>query len=470
MKSIANQAIKIIFISTLSFLLCVCCTQTSTPAPQITVDVSQVLTDISHNPIGINLNFLLDNETVAKASRNLNLGSLRYPIGEIADYYLFDRNLPTQPKISIQDSSLWFSNFTNPDGTWKNLFNFDQFVSVCRSLNTEPFVVIGIDSLAYRGNSPHAQLEEVLQAAVDWVEYANLIKGYNIKYWEIGNENDLAHDSVKWTAETYAHTVVKFSQAMKQVDPKIEIGVNGMTGSAWWNKVMPIVKNDVDFLVTHQYSSMGNYQQWKSNNWNYTSNLETAQQAIATYNPELELNVTEVSSFNPGVPQANNIWKMLHNFEMLGNLLCFDKVSYFHFWISRWFTNNPYLIDASLFNNNYQLMPMGYPLKIWSSFLKQQMVFSTKQVGKIRSWASYDPTDASLNIFLLNKDEGERALSIELKNYNAIMNAQTWVLSGETPYTTKPIWNQVDTSPQPKKSSINLKLQPLSITVIAIEQ
>ena len=470
MKSIANQAIKIILLFTLTCLLCVCCTQTSMPTPQITVDVSRVLTDISHNPIGINLNFLIDNETVTKASKNLNLGSLRYPIGEIADYYLFDRDRPTQPKISIQDSSLWFSNFTHPDGTWKNFLNFDQFVSVCRSLNTEPFVVIGIDALAYRGSSPHAQLEEVLQAAIDWVEYANIIKGYNIKYWEIGNENDLAHDSVKWTAADYANTVVKFSQAMKQIDPGIEIGVNGMTGSAWWDKVMPIVRNDVDFLVTHQYSSMQNYQQWKSNNWNYTSNVETAQQAIATYNPELKLNVTEISSFNPAISQANNIWKMLHNFEILGNLLCFDKVSYFHFWISRWFTNNPYLIDASLFNNNYELMPMGYPLKIWSSFLKRQMVFSTKQVGSIRSWASYDPTDASLNLFLLNKDKQDRQLNIELQGYDAITNTQAWVLSGETPYTTKPIWNRVRTLHQPKESSINLKLQPLSITVIAIEQ
>lgn len=201
-------------------------------------------------------------------------------MGEIADYYLFDRNHPTKPQVSIQDKELWFAKFTNSDGSWKNALNFDQFVSICRRVNAEPFVVIGIDALAYQGNSPHATPETILQAAVDWVRYANVIKNYNIKYWEIGNETDLPNQHLNWTAEKYANTVVKFSQAMKQVDPQLEIGVNGMTDTKWWEKVLPIVKNDVDFVVTHQYSPMETYQQWQNNNWNYISNLETAQKAI----------------------------------------------------------------------------------------------------------------------------------------------------------------------------------------------
>ncbi|WP_019503778.1 hypothetical protein [Pleurocapsa sp. PCC 7319] len=466
MKLISNKISKIFLISTLSCLIYIH-TQTIAANQQITVDVNNVIADVYNNPVGINLNFLLDEESAAIPFKELKLGSLRYPMGEIADYYLFDRNKPTQPKISIRDSSVWFANFTNTDGTWKNSLNFDQFVTVCRSVNAEPFVVIGIDALAYTGNSPHATSEEVLQAAVDWVEYANVIQRYQIKYWEIGNETDLSSAHLNWTAKDYAETVVRFSQALKKVDPSIEIGVNGMTGSTWWDKVMPIVNNNVDFLVTHQYSSMQSYKQWKSNDWNYTSNIETAKQAIETYNPILKLNVTENSSFNPGKSHFNNIWKMLHNFEMLGNILYIDKVDYFHFWTSRWLEKKSYSEDFSAFDANYQLMPMGYPLKIWGNFLKQKMVYSSKS-GPVGSWASYAPDDNSLNVFLLNKNKIPQNVNIKLDNYTESTQNERWVLKGSTPESTNVTWNKFG-SVSVSRSKIKTKLEPLSVTVIAFQ-
>lgn len=472
MKFITNKIIKIILISTLSYLSCIWLisikTQVLTPSQEITVDISQVIAEVANNPVGLNLNFLLDNENIITPVKELKLGSFRYPMGEIADYYLFDRNHPTKPKISIRDSSLWFSSFINADGTWKNSLNFDEFVNICRSVNAEPFVVIGIDALTYTGKSPHATPEEVLQSAVDLVAYANVTKRYNIKHWEIGNENDLPNAYLNWTAEKYAETVVQFTQAMKQIDPSIKIGVNGMTGSAWWDKVMPIVKDNIDFLVTHQYSSMQSYEQWNSNNWNYTSNLEAANQAIDKYNPKLRLNVTENSSFNPSISHANNIWKMLHNFEMLSNIICFDKVDYFHFWISQWFTNNPYLIDASVFNKDYKLLPIGYPLKILGIYLKKQMVYSTKQVEKIRSWASYDPDNRSLNLFLLNKNLKSQLVTIQLNNYvKNIKNSDRLIISGAFPDSNKVDLKHV--SPlKINKKNIETTLTPLSITVISL--
>ncbi|NJO97665.1 MAG: hypothetical protein HC764_18085 [Pleurocapsa sp. CRU_1_2] len=275
-------------------------------------------------------------------------------------------------------------------------------------------------------------------------KYANIIQGYKIKHWEIGNENDLPNLHLNWTAEKYAETVVKFSRAMKQVDPSIKIGVNGMTGIKWWERVMPIVKDDVDFLVTHQYSPIANYEQWNSNNWNYTNNVEIANQAIEKYNPNLKLNVTENSSFNPGQSHANNVWKMLHNFEMLGNTLCFNRLEYLHFWISRWFSPNSYTNDTSAFNHNYKLMPMAYSLKIWGNYLKKQMVYSTKKLRNIRSWASYDREDNSLNLFLLNKGVKPHLVTIQLNNYvKNIKNSDRLIISGAFPDSNKVNLKQV---------------------------
>ncbi len=240
-----------------------------------------------------------------------------------------------------------------------------------------------------------------------------------------------------------------------------------MSGSEWWDKIMPIIKDDVDFLVTHQYSSMQNYKQWKTNSWNYTGNLESAQKAINTYNSNIRLNVTENSSFNPGKEHWNNTWKTLHNFEMLGNTIRFEQLDYYHFWISRWLEKNSYSSDFSAFDSNYKLMPMGFPLKIWGNFLKKKMVSSSK-LGTIRSWASYDPDDNSLNVFLLNRDEVSQDVNVALNNYTGNTQNERWVLKGSSPGSTDVTWKKSG-SVSVIRSSIKTTLEPLSVTVIAFQ-
>ena len=464
MKLKITKSVKLLLICIISFSLSLILFKTQANTININIDVNHVLADVSNNPIGMNMNFLRDNTQITNPLKDMKVASLRYPMGEIADYYLFDKNSPARPQVSINDSSLWFSKFFNSDGIWNSKLGFDDFISICRSVGAEPFIMIGIDAIAYTENAPHATPEEVLEAAIEWVKYANIVKGYGIKYWEIGNENDLENDYINWTAEDYANTVVNFSRAMKAVDPSIKIGANGMSGSEWWNRLMPIVKNDVDFLVTHQYSSMQNYKQWKTNSWNYTGNLESAQKAINTYNPNIRLNVTENSSFKPGKEHWNNTWKTLHNFEMLGNTICFNQLDYYHFWISRWLDKNSYFADISAFDSNYKLMPMGFPLKIWGSFLKKKMVFSSKS-ETIRSWASYDFDNNSLNVFLLNKDEVTQDVSITLDNYTGSTQNERWVLKGSAPGATDVTWGKSD-SVSVSGSSIKTTLDPLSVTVI----
>jgi len=62
------------------------------------------------------------------------------------------------------------------------------------------------------------------QEAAAWVHYANVVKGYGIKRWQIGNEM-----SGQWeeggcvSARQYAERFVKFAKAMKAEDPSISI-------------------------------------------------------------------------------------------------------------------------------------------------------------------------------------------------------------------------------------------------------
>lgn len=62
------------------------------------------------------------------------------------------------------------------------------------------------------------------EEAAAWIHYANKVKGYGIKRWQVGNES-----SGEWeeggtvTARQYAERFVKFARAMRAEDPTIEI-------------------------------------------------------------------------------------------------------------------------------------------------------------------------------------------------------------------------------------------------------
>ena len=461
---------SLLAISILALVIAVVVIPSMASAPKITVDVEQVVAEIEHN-LGIGLNFLSDRPNISQPLKGIQAGTLRYATNE---YYLFNPQEPSKPQVAIQDPSLWqVSSFSQPDGTWWEQLNFDQFMEICQSTGAEPFIVIAIDAIAYQGTATHATPEDVIAGAVAWVKYANLVKGYQIKHWEIGNESNIEHHpQIKWTPEMYGRVVVQLSQAMKEIDPSIKIGANGMRikqNDDWWSRVMPIVKNDVDFLITHQYSWQEDYVAWKESTDQYDYNLKDALKAISTYQPGLKLSVTENSSFNPSVTHTNNTWKMLHNFEMLGQTLSTKEVDYIHFWTSRWLEKDPLGEDNSAFDEDYQLTPMGYPLKVWNQFLKPQMVYAStaEQATKVDTWATYDPGDLSLNILLLNKNSNQQNVNIDLRHYPGKTRLiKPWVLRGMTPDGKDIKWNRSG-SAFVWGSKIKAKLEPLSVTVIS---
>src|SRR5208282_3268863 len=71
--------------------------------------------------------------------------------------------------------------------------------------------------------------------AASWVYYANTVKGYGIKYWQIGNETDGSWEAGgPMPAQDYVRRYIEFYTAMKAVDPTIIITgpVSGGFGDA----------------------------------------------------------------------------------------------------------------------------------------------------------------------------------------------------------------------------------------------
>ena len=245
----------------------------------IRVDVTSTISDVSRRPFGINLNFLLDDDEnrpaalkkLAEGLRAAGVKYLRYPGGEKADGYLwsvppYTSSIPTLARWAPGEwpvNTEWPSydrSLVERDGfTFKtNPLNFDEFMEICRQIDCVPTIVVCYDSM-YKPAQPGGfapSRATVFEAAREWVRYANITRGYNVQYWEIGNESYLPHYNGQASPTDYARDLVEFSRAMKGVDPTIKIGANGESWD-WWRIVLEGASFAIDFLAVHNYPPNG---------------------------------------------------------------------------------------------------------------------------------------------------------------------------------------------------------------------
>jgi hypothetical protein len=116
---------------------------------------------------------------------------------------------------SAKDQTPIFAISTHPSTRNKNLsftWDFDAYMKWIQAYpNAAPMVCVN-----YGTGTP--------QEAAAWVHYANKVKNYGIKRWQIGNET-----SGNWeeagcvSARQYATRFVAYAKAMKAEDPTIEI-------------------------------------------------------------------------------------------------------------------------------------------------------------------------------------------------------------------------------------------------------
>lgn len=185
---------------------------------------------------------------VAGLLTNAGIVALRYPGGSTADIYN------------------WQSNAIVPNGnSYANPNNdFDAWMGLVKKTGVTPIITVnyGTNTAGNGGGTP--------SFAASWVQYANVTKGYGVKYWEIGNEvygngeyggafeTDMhsAHDPT-----TYGTNVAQFASAMKAVDSTIKVGVvltapgNFPDGQSpnWNTNVLAQCGSAIDFVIVHWY-------------------------------------------------------------------------------------------------------------------------------------------------------------------------------------------------------------------------
>ena len=260
--------IKIYIVVMLSTILSFATAQT------ITVRPDNVIKTFDHNPTGINLNYLMDDDSFLKPSvllkqslLNMKIGMLRFPGGEKADNYLW--SIP--PYSGVNPHFATKVNWINKDSRFSSdqitpltsTMDFDEFMDICQITNAKPIIVVAGDAQYCKFSPDPPTLKELITNAEEWVRYANIKKKQKIKYWMIGNEswNKAAYDKPS-SATEYANDFVLFSKAMKAIDPNIMIVANSKPGK-WLDTLLMIANGYVDAIAISNYPC-----------WNWTKGYE----------------------------------------------------------------------------------------------------------------------------------------------------------------------------------------------------
>ena len=464
----------------------------------INVDVSKVSSTVDPHAVGLCLSYPTDDDNYfpqriqshAQAFNTMKVKTLRFPMGTLGDNYLWttpgtykavSTGLTPRVVSRVEHPGKW-TKFCNNDGTLKPevSLDFDEFMHLIKKTGSEP--VIMVNAFGYRLKEAEYSYDQLKTNAIEWVRYANKIRKYNIKYWEIGNELSVADNKKYITKEEYINLFNDFAAAMKAVDPSIKVGV------APGFKYFDVVNNTaplVDFIVPHQYqSAVHNYLEYNKLVDINTDYINSANNAInnmpAQYRDKMEILVTEFGSTMPngkwnlpGISNdiSNSLVKSLYTYEMiLSALKKYDRIKYMHRWVTHSPFNNRGQGDNyhNALDQKLNLTSQGKSIQLFNSFVQEQMLNVNTINGKVRAYAMYTPTSKNLSIILINKDSVTNDVQINLSNYSGKLKNTTWEYRSliNNPNDVSPIIRNSG-SIKVNKPDFFVKIPPISVKVIS---
>jgi hypothetical protein len=444
-----------IFIGTCNFIF----------ATTFSISIPQKEVNSSGPVAGIVTNSVTDGTISSATLASLEPRMMRWPEGGTAGRILFDIQTPSVMKITIHDPTAWWVSYLNgntSNWTFSPQLDFDEFIALCKASRATPIVLVGITSAYNKTTYPRVALQEIVKAAKDWVTYANIQKGYGIKYWEIGNEDDLEGATPKEYAEIFNQVVA----AMKNVDPAIKCGANNMSGLARWNQLLPLLNPKPDFLITHSYAWTKTYEAWypHEEHWDWDVAGKEATSAInANAGVPKELYITEISSFVPGYENdGNSTWKGLHNMQMQLEALSRPYTKGVTSWVTRW-DDSGVATSFNLFTPTYELTPMGHSCLYGKHLYKN---LTQKKVSSyITVWTSYSEDLTRMSLFILNRFTDNASASFSINGFKGNYAHEKWLYHGTSPTSTDARFDKVQQE-SIKSNSFNISLPPTSMTIL----
>jgi alpha-L-arabinofuranosidase len=186
-----------------------------------------------------------------QALRDLAPPFIRWPGGSFASTYRWKDGIGPRVSRRYHPNVIW--------GGYSDYYGFgtDEFLGLCRKLNTEPLIVLP---------APGLEPEQV-QYAMDWVHYVNdptttewgrlrsangHPQPYGVRNFQIDNEPM----NNGFTPERYAAIVDLYGSRLREIAPSARIVACGQKRSndmAWSQKVIDVAGKNFDVLGVHNY-------------------------------------------------------------------------------------------------------------------------------------------------------------------------------------------------------------------------
>ena len=432
-----------------------------------------------HRLTGTNLSLwsrlpIIENTNFQEAIRDWHPGSIRIPGGSWSNEYYWNGN-----GVRIGNNGHGIDNFDlskqHADGNWEvdysgykkgfrlhgeegHLSDYHGDLDVktqhewINNLGTKAMVTVNVGS-----GTP--------AVAAEWVKWANQTQGYDVRYWEVGNELngdwELGHrlpDGSSMDGTIYARRYIEFAKAMHAIDPDIHLG-----GPACSDLSLSFVEelirdggDAVDFLSIHAYPVGVNTRQ-SEDKFAAVSDLRKAIKRvngwISKYQPhradEIEIGISEwnikVNEDRDTAELISALWSALWIGVMFE-----EGVDFANQWDLTTYTagggHSAFHIDET----NMSSLPKSqyWALWIWSNLMGSEMLKSDLSgMESVKSFVTR--TDTGLQIMLINTSETEEAtVAIQTNGASGVEGQLHTYSSAEyfwDVHNRKPLWSRPPT-------------------------
>lgn len=402
----------------------------------IRVNPTQPLRPVNPRVLGMNVHafywgklhtWQLDGQSPAiERLREAGIASLRYPGGDRADFWHWQRPLEGGEFGGPEAGEPCCTG--NPD----NVTDTDAFARFNWAMGAAPLIITNVAT----GSAAEA---------AEWVRYANVERGYGFPYWEVGNEEYITREPVK-----YAETFRQYASAMKAVDPGVLVGANvGPLATSWttspvagedlltqWNHWLPEVVagagDQMDFFNVHYYPSKYlSYGALFESALGLGQELEGLRETISSLAGRSDARITVAEwgwqwpSFGRGIFAAIVVGEL---FRSGVDLACYYDYDGWADWgvFSQMFAG-PYLWEPHTPEANPLRRPTYWAFYLWNR-MKGELI-ETSENSPYAPVAVYAAKDAAaVRVLLINKSGWDKSVPLHVMGTAPSQEPKAWVL------------------------------------------
>jgi alpha-N-arabinofuranosidase len=427
-----------------------------------------------------------------EALRDLKPTFIRWPGGSFASTYRWQDGIGPFAARKYHPNEIW--------GGYSDYYSFgtEEFMELCRRLNTEPLVVLAAT------NTDPAQVEY----AMNWVHYLNDSSStrwgkmraanghrapYNVQYFQIDNEPM----NFGLDAEHYAEIVKVYGRQLRKIAPRAKIVACGQKRSSdleWSEKLVDIAGDNFDILGCHNYE----YE---------NENFETSVRRIQDYLVKLGDYIR--ASAHPRIKMAVLEWSLCRTYDWraglhaAGILITYEKLSpklamtcpalllrnttdnpEWRAWIYSdsvsWFPGSGYLVEK-LFREHYAEKYLASATGTFRDIPNRSVFFDDISQMKPQAWKpgtidaiATESTDGKRIVIKAVNYEGRRnTLLARLRGATAPVNAKAQIYTLRAGLMDEPSMEQPDKikiveTTQQYSRDMTIELEPYAVSVIEI--